>query len=85
MYSDHHRPLPGKTTTSVELATLFAQHYPGVRIIDVDSPAPRSEPMRQDYDPVISDAPPSLGLSLGPEWDEALRALDLAGEEGSNP
>ncbi|PWI06344.1 hypothetical protein DIZ27_33845 [Streptomyces sp. NWU339] len=85
MYSDHHRPLPGKTTTSVELAMLFAQRYPGVRIIDVDSSSSRSEPKRRDYDPVIIDAPPSLGIPMGPEWDDALRALDSAGEEGSNP
>ncbi len=84
MHSDRLRLLPGKTTMSAtELAVLFAQRYPGVRLIDLDPPSPRSEPMWREYDPVIIDAPPSLGISPGPEWDEALRALDLADGEGN--
>lgn len=84
MYSDRDRPFPGKTTAASELAILFAQRYPGVQIIDIDPPSSRSEPLWRGYSPAIIDTPPSLGIPLGPEWEEALRALDSADEEDKN-
>lgn len=78
------RPLPGKTSTSVDLALLLAARSDHrIRLIDMD-PAPSAgvpEHMRQDYTPVIGDCPPSLGPRVsGPVWDGALRDLGLEGD-----
>jgi hypothetical protein len=81
--SDHHRPLPGKTTTSAELVVFVAQHSSRVLAIDLDSPPPQSEPVWTEYAPLIMDVPPSLGVPCpSPEWEEALRVLGLDGDDG---
>ncbi|MFI5749057.1 hypothetical protein ACIBBE_24695 [Streptomyces sp. NPDC051644] len=55
-----------------------------MRIIDVDPPSYRSEPIWRESDPVIIDMPPSLGISLGPEWEEALGTLGLVDEANND-
>jgi hypothetical protein len=78
-----HRPLPGKTTSSSSMGPYFAMRDHGVRLVDLDSPAPCQAPAWvSEYHPIITDTAPSLGFRLsGPEWETAMRVLGLDTED----
>ncbi|MFH0245895.1 ParA family protein [Streptomyces sp. HK10] len=81
----------GKTTTSIEMAQLLAQHG-GNRVLLMNlDPAPSAtmegieqlrEELGQRYDPIILDYPGGPSVPVSPEvWEEARHTLGLDADD----